>query len=82
MYYRTSDGRTFNSYSALCDHLANVNSDPEIKRYYREEKEKLHKRQRSIGGRLMAFCMLPVTLPLCTLLGKPMNALDAVFGDD
>lgn len=82
MYYRTSDGKSFNSYSALCDYLAAVNTDPEVKQYYRDEKVKLHKRQRSLGGRLLAAMILPVTLPLCTLLGHPENAINTVFGND
>lgn len=82
MYYRTSDGKSFNSYSALCDYLAAVNTDPEVKQYYRDEKAKLHKRQRSLGSRILLAMMLPATLPICTLLGHPENAINAVFGSD
>lgn len=82
MMYTTSDGMTFSSYTAMCDHLIAVNSDPNVKEYYRQEKENMLKRQRSIGSRIMLFCMLPVTLPICTLLGHPENAIKSVFGKD
>ena len=51
------------------------------RRYWLEEKEKMDRRQRSIGARIFLFILLPVTLPLCTLIGKPMNAINAVFGE-
>lgn len=82
MMYKTSDGMTFTSYTAMCDHLLSVNQDPKVKEYYRKEKEKMLKRQRSIGSRLMLFCLLPVTLPICTLIGHPENAIKAVFGKE
>ena len=82
MMYRTSDGMTFSSYSAMCDHMIAISSDPKVKEYYRNEKEKLHKRQRSLGSRIFLFFLLPVTLPICTLIGHPMNAINAVFGED
>lgn len=82
MMYKTSDGMTFTSYTAMCDHLISVNHNPEVKEYYRREKEKMLKRQRSIGSRIMLFFMLPVTLPICTLIGHPENAINAVFGKE
>lgn len=82
MMYRTSDGMTFTSYTSMCDHMIAISRDPEMKEYYRREKEKMIKRQRSLGSRIMLFCMLPVTLPICTLLGHPENAINAVFGED
>ena len=82
MMYRTSDGKTFSSYTAMCDYLISSNSDPEVKAFYRKENENLRRRQRSWYGRLLAFMILPVTLPLCTLLGHPENAIDSVFGKD
>jgi hypothetical protein len=82
MMYRTSDGMTFTSYTSMCDHMIAISRDPEMKEYYRSEKEKMIKRQRSIGSRIMLFFMLPVTLPICTLIGHPENAINAVFGED
>ena len=55
MMYKTSDGMTFSSYTTMCDHLVAVNHEPEVKEYYRKEKEKMLKRQRSIVSRLMLF---------------------------
>ena len=80
--YRTSDGMTFTSYTAMCDHMIAISRDPEMREYYRNEKEKMIKRQRSLGSRIMLFFMLPVTLPICTLIGHPENAINAVFGKD
>lgn len=82
MMYRTSDGMTFTSYTAMCDHMIAISRDPEMREYYRNEKEKMIKRQRSLGSRIMLFFMLPVTLPICTLIGHPENAINAVFGKD
>lgn len=81
MMYTTTDGMTFSSYTAMCDHLIAVNSDPEVKAFYRKEKEKMLRRQRSLGSRIMLFFLLPVTLPICTLIGHPENAINAVFGE-
>ena len=80
--YKTSDGMTFTSYTSMCDHMIAISRDPKVKEYYRREKEKMIKKQRSLGSRIMLFCMLPVTLPICTLLGHPENAINAVFGND
>lgn len=85
MVYRCPDGATFNSYQAMCDHmigLARMQGNLEMVEYYKKEKEKMHKRQRSLGGRLLALAMLPVSLPVCTLLGHPENAINSVFGKD
>lgn len=82
MKYKTNNGMTFFSYTAMCDYLISVNHDPEVKEHYRREKEKILRRQRSIGSRIMLFIMLPVTLPICTLIGHPENAIKAVFGQD
>lgn len=81
MMYRSSDGRTFSSYTALCDHQMLISRTADERRYWREEKENMLKRQRSPLARVFLFFMLPVTLPICTLLGVPMNAINAVFGE-
>lgn len=81
MMYRSSDGRTFSSYTALCDHQMFISRTADERRYWREEKENMLKRQRSPLARVFLFFMLPVTLPICTLLGVPMNAINSVFGE-
>lgn len=81
MIYRSSDGRTFSSYQAFCDHQAFLCKTADERRYWKEEKEKMNKRQKSPLARIFLFFMLPITLPICTLLGVPMNAINAVFGD-
>lgn len=82
MMYRSSDGRTFSSYTALCDHQMYLSKTPEELLYWKDEKETMKKRQRSPLARIFLFFLLPVTLPICTLLGVPMNAINAVFGDE
>ena len=81
MMYRASDGRTFSTYQTFCQHQACLSQTDKERLYWLEEKEKMDKRQRSIGARIFLFFLLPVTLPFCTLLGKPMNAINAVFGE-
>lgn len=81
MMYRSSDGRTFSTYQTFCDHQAFISRTDDERKYWLEEKEKMNKRQRSPLARIFLFFMLPVTLPICTLLGVPMNAINAVFGD-
>lgn len=81
MMYRSSDGRMFSSYTALCDHQMFISRTADERGYWRKEKEDMLKRQRSPLSRIFLFIMLPITLPLCTLLGVPMNAINAVFGD-
>ena len=80
MMYRSSDGRTFSTYQTFCDHQAFISRTADERKYWLEEKEKMNKRQRSPLARILMFFMLPVTLPICTLLGVPMNAINAVFG--
>lgn len=81
MMYRASDGRTFCTYQTFCDYQALISRTADERKYWLEEKEKMDKRQRNIGARIFLFFLLPVTLPFCTLLGKPMNAINAVFGE-
>jgi hypothetical protein len=81
MMYRASDGTMFSTYQAFCQHQCYLSRTAEERRYWMEEKEKMDRRQRSIGARIFLFFLLPVTLPFCTLLGKPMNAINAVFGE-
>ena len=81
MMYRASDGRTFSTCQSFCQHQAYLSRTAEERRYWLDEKEKMDKRQRSIGARIFLFFLLPVTLPFSTLLGKPMNAINAVFGE-
>ena len=81
MMYRSSDGRTFNTYTALCDHQMFLSRTADERSYWRKEKEDMLRRQRSPLARIFLFFLLPVTLPICTLLGVPMNAINAVFGD-
>lgn len=81
MMYRASDGRTFCTYQTFCDYQALISRTADERKYWLEEKEKMDKKQRSIGARIFLFFLLPVTLPFCTLLGKPMNAINAVFGE-
>ena len=81
MMYRASDGRTFSTYQSFCQHQAYLSRTADERHYWLEEIEKMDKRQRSIGARIFLFFLLPVTLPLCTLIGKPMNAINAVFGE-
>lgn len=40
MLYRTNDGMTFSSFTSMCDHMISVNSDPEVKEYFRRERRK------------------------------------------
>lgn len=81
MMYRSSDGRTFGTYQAFCDHQAFISRTADDRKFWLEEKEKMNKRQRSPLARIFLFFLLPITLPLCTLLGVPMNAINAVFGE-
>lgn len=81
MMYRSRDGRTFSSYQTFCDYEAMISRTEDEKKYWIEEKRKMQKKQRSIGARIFLFFLLPITLPLCTLLGQPMNAINAVFGE-
>lgn len=82
MMYRASDGTTFSTYQTFCQHQAFLSRTEEERRYWLEEKQKMDRRQRSIGARIFLFVLLPITLPFCTLLGKPMNAINAVFGKE
>ncbi len=85
MMYFSPDGRTFSSYTGYCDHIAYLSfsvGDLKSHRYWKEEKEKMLKKQRSIGARIFLFFLLPVTIPICVLAGRPLNAFRAVFGKD
>jgi hypothetical protein len=81
MMYIAHDGRTFGSYTALCDYEMLYSRTAEERKFWKEEKEKRIRRQKSPLSRAIMFTMLPITLPLCTLMGVPKNAIDAVFGD-
>ena len=79
MMYRISDARTFGTYQAFCDHQTFISRTADERKYWIEEK--MNKRQRSPFARIFLLFLLPITLPICTLLGVPMNAINAVFGD-
>jgi len=82
MMYRSSDNGSFSDYTALCDHHIYFSKTLEELLYWKDEKVKIKKRQRGPLTKIFLFFMLPITLPICTLLGVLLNVIDAVFGEE